>query len=78
MDIKVRVLYFGSAEAATGRKEEEFQAEDTASLRLQLISRYPELQRIPFRLALNRTLLKEESVLQKDDTIAILPPFQGG
>ena len=78
MDISVTVLYFGAAEATTGRKEEEFLAEDTAALRRQLITRYPELARIPFRMALNRTLLKEESVLQKSDIIAILPPFQGG
>jgi len=53
-------------------------AADTASLRNQLISRYPALKQIPFRMALNRTLLKGDSGLQKSDTIAIMPPFQGG
>lgn len=78
MEVIVKVLYFGAAEAVTGRKEEEFIAGDTGSLRRQLISRYPELEGIPFRMALNRALLKGESGLQKSDIIAILPPFQGG
>jgi molybdopterin converting factor small subunit len=78
MAAEVRVLYFGAAQEATGRSEEEFTAGDTASLRNQLISRYPDLNRIPFRMALNRTLLKGDSELKKNDIIAILPPFQGG
>jgi molybdopterin converting factor small subunit len=33
---------------------------------------------LPFRLALNRRILKEESLLKDNDTVAILPPFEGG
>jgi len=78
MKAEVRVLYFGAAQEATGKSEETIRAADTASLRNQLISRYPALKQIPFRMALNRTLLKGDSGLQKSDTIAIMPPFQGG
>ena len=78
MAAEVRVLYFGAAQDATGRTDEQLTAGDTASLRNQLISRYPALKQIPFRMALNRTLLKGESELQKSDIIAIMPPFQGG
>lgn len=78
MKAEVRVLYFGAAQEATGKSEETIMAGNTASLRNQLISRYPALKQIPFRMALNRTLLKGDSGLQKSDTIAIMPPFQGG
>jgi len=78
MKAEVRVLYFGAAQEATGKSEETIMAADTASLRNQLISRYPALKQIPFRMALNRTLLKGDSGLQKSDTTAIMPPFQGG
>jgi len=74
----VKVLYFGTAQDAAGKKEEEITAADTASLRSMLILKYPALGSIQFRMALNRVLLKEESILKKSDTIAILPPFQGG
>ena len=77
MAAEVRVLYFGAAQDAAGRTEEQLTAGDTASLRNQLISKYPALNQIPFRMALNKTLLKEESALRKSDIIAILPPFQG-
>lgn len=78
MKAEVRVLYFGAAEEVTGKSEETIMAGDTASLRNLLISTYPALKQIPFRMALNRILLKEDSVLQKNDIIAIMPPFQGG
>jgi len=78
MKAEVRVLYFGAAQEATGKSEETIMAGNTASLRNQLISRYPALKQIPFRMALNRTLLKGDSGLQKSDIIAIMPPFQGG
>jgi len=78
MGTEVRVLFFGKAEVAAGRREELFTAEDTTELRRQLLGKYPALAAIPFRMALNKTLMKEESSLKKNDIIAILPPFQGG
>jgi molybdopterin converting factor small subunit len=36
------------------------------------------MRNISFRMALNRTLLREDSDLKENDLIAILPPFQGG
>lgn len=74
----VRVLYFGAAMDETGRTEEDFVADNTTSLRGLIADKYPALMRIPFRMALNRTLLREESALRDNDIIAILPPFQGG
>ena len=78
MAAEVKVLYFGAAQEAAGRAEEEFRAGDTASLRSQIVSKYPAMARIPFRMALNKSMLKEESGLKESDIIAILPPFQGG
>jgi len=78
MGTEVMVLFFGKAEVAAARREETFTAEDTAALRRQLLDKYPAMAGIPFRMALNKTILKEESALNKNDIIAILPPFQGG
>ncbi len=78
MAAEVKVLYFGAAQEAAGKAEEEIRAGDTASLRNQLISKYPALARIPFRMALNKVILNENSELRESDIIAILPPFQGG
>ncbi|MFN2313612.1 MAG: MoaD/ThiS family protein [Bacteroidales bacterium] len=78
MSVKVRVLYFGSAQEIAGKADEELTAGDTASLRREILDRYPAMRNISFRMALNRILLREESDLRDNDLIAILPPFQGG
>ena len=78
MEAKVKVLYFAAAAEATGLTEELFTAEDTQSLRRQLTARHPALSSIPYRMALNKTLLKGDNRLNTNDIIAILPPFQGG
>ena len=78
MAAEVKVLYFGAAHEAAGRAEEEFRAGDTASLRNQIMAKYPAMARIPFRMALNKTIVKEDSGLKENDIVAILPPFQGG
>ncbi|HNT92442.1 MAG: MoaD/ThiS family protein [Bacteroidales bacterium] len=78
MGEEIRVLYFGTARETTGKNEELLTAEDTADLRHQLIQKYPALGKIPFRMALNKELLKADAPLNNNDIIAILPPFQGG
>jgi molybdopterin converting factor small subunit len=78
MAARITVLYFGAAQQVAGNASEEYAADDTVSLRRQIIERHPEMCRVIFRLALNRNMLKEESPLKENDIIAILPPFEGG
>jgi molybdopterin converting factor small subunit len=74
----VKVLYFGTAREITGKVEEEMKAHDTAGLKHLINMSYPELRKVPFRLALNGSLLREETLLENGDKIAVLPPFAGG
>lgn len=78
MEARVKVLYFGPAREITGRETEEFAAGDTSSLRSMITDKYPRLGAMPFLLALNSKMLKEESPVRDNDIIAILPPFEGG
>ncbi|MBE0679547.1 MAG: MoaD/ThiS family protein, partial [Bacteroidales bacterium] len=73
MSAKVRVLFFGAAQEIAGKADEELTAGDTASLRREIYDRYPAMRNISFRMALNRTFLREESDLRDNDLIAILP-----
>lgn len=73
-----KILYFGVAQEITGLPGEEMTAPDTVSLRKSLISRYPEMGRLAFRIAVNAALVRDEKQLGDGDTVAILPPFQGG
>ncbi len=74
----VRVLYFGAAQELTGKSSEKLNAGDTGSLCRVMLEKYPSMRTLSFRIALNRNLLREESVLMENDEIAILPPLQGG
>lgn len=73
-----KVLYFGIAQEIAGSASEEYDAKDTGSLYRIIMERHPELGKIKFRMALNKVMLKGESALQSNDTVAILPPFAGG
>jgi molybdopterin converting factor small subunit len=78
MSTLVKVLYFGAAQEITGKSAEELYAGDTATLRRAILERYPAMSAVSYRIAVNRSLIREESVLSENDVVAILPPFQGG
>jgi molybdopterin converting factor small subunit len=78
MEARIEVLYFGQAREITGINSEEFTAGDTSSLRSRILDKYPRIGTLPFLLALNCRVIKEESLLKDNDTVAILPPFEGG
>jgi sulfur-carrier protein len=78
MKAVIRVLWFGVAQEIAGTAEEEFMAEDTTTLRLQIFEKHPRMRNVKFRLALNGTMLKEDGQLEKNDVVAVLPPFAGG
>ena len=78
MSAAVTVLYFGAAKQAAGKSSEVLYAGDTAMLCNQILEKYPSIRAVPYRLALNRVMLKEECLLKENDIIAILPPFEGG
>jgi molybdopterin synthase sulfur carrier subunit len=78
MEARIKVLYFGPARGITGTDSEEFVAGDTSSLRSLVLNKYPRMAALPFLLALNSRMLKEETFLKDNDIVAILPPFEGG
>jgi molybdopterin converting factor small subunit len=51
---------------------------NTRELNEKLIEIYPALQTIKYSIALNRKIVRENTELKNEDTVAILPPFSGG
>jgi len=75
----ITVKYFGAVAEVTQKKEEQFSITDSLfGLRSQIESQYPEIKQIPYSLALNRSIVKEDAKLNENDEIALLPPFAGG
>ena len=81
MNVERRVLLFAAAADATGAPEVRLPGGETATvadLAQCLRARYPALQRLPFRVAVNRRFAPPELPIQAGDEIAVLPPVAGG
>lgn len=77
--MKIKIIAFGQAQEMIGEKELQWITEktDVSGLREELVSKFPALKSLSFRLALNETLV-DNAELNMNDTVAILPPFAGG
>ncbi len=77
--MKIKVLFFGILEDITACKEMELTEIATSNqLKEILNSKYPKLTESTFQLALNQSIITENTSLNNGDTIALLPPFAGG
>ena len=75
----ITVKYFGAVADVTQKKEERFSIVGSLfELQSKIESQYPEIKQIPYSLALNRLIIKEDAKLNENDEIALLPPFAGG
>lgn len=78
----ITVKYFGIIADFTKKKEEEFHLNEAInsiqSLQSHLEKLYPEIKKTAYSLALNQSIINENTLLQSQDEIALLPPFSGG
>lgn len=47
-------------------------------VKIYLIKIYPQLEALPFQIAINQTIAINSDSVSTDDEIALLPPFAGG
>lgn len=81
--ITVRVLFFGAARDAAGHAEIDVALNspaNTESARLQILSKYPDLQRFGNSLlfAVNQEYAQPEREIHDGDELALFPPVSGG
>ena len=74
------IKYFGMAAEASGKDQESINSDHKIiqNLKEDLITRYPNLENINFKVAVNQTIVDDDHVLIGDEEIALLPPFAGG
>jgi molybdopterin synthase sulfur carrier subunit len=74
------VKYFGMTAEASGKTEEEFSENYLTIQKLKeaLLIRYPELDPMNFKMAVNQTMVVEDFDLTGNEEVALLPPFAGG
>lgn len=72
------VLFFGPLIDATGVDELKIDATDTTALQHYLKTAYPALSGHSFAVAVNGELIRDTTILNEHDEVALLPPYSGG
>jgi molybdopterin synthase sulfur carrier subunit len=76
----LRIKYFGMTAEASGKEEEELlnHYSSIQELKEALFVKYPNLEKMNFKIAVNHTMIKADYDLIGNEEIALLPPFAGG
>ncbi len=75
----MKIQIFGVLTEVIGDTEIEMKGvENSENLKERLYDAYPFLKNYRFELAVNREIIAENTVIQHDDELALLPPFSGG
>lgn len=77
--MKVNILFFGRLADVTGNARISMEdVKDTDALHAELQARYPELGKLNYLTAVDRTVITANTTLHDQVTVALLPPFSGG
>lgn len=77
--MQVHLTLFGQLADITGRTEMTLHdIPDTETLINTLHEMYPLMANVKYAIALNKKVIKDKTILNGDNNIALLPPFSGG
>jgi len=76
--MSVKIILFGKLADIAGSSVSVDNVPDTDSLIDSLNKRYPELATTKYVIAVDKQVIKENTVLNKKSMVALLPPFSGG
>lgn len=77
--MEINVLLFGKVADIIGKGNLNFSdASDTGEVIFLLKKNYPQLQSLGYSIAVNKKIIQENTQLNDNDNVAILPPFSGG
>ncbi|MDB5250355.1 MAG: thiamine protein [Segetibacter sp.] len=75
----MNIIVFGQIADITGTNSLTLEnIGDTNQLVEQLTSAYPALSTAKYAIAVDKKIIKENTALNNNNTIALLPPFSGG
>ena len=77
--MEINILAFGQIADITGInswKEQDITGTD--SLKKKLQDRYPLLRDLNYVIAVDKTIVQGDTLLQDQVTVALLPPYSGG
>ena len=77
--MEINLLSFGQVADITGKDALKIpDVRNTNELNGFLAKAWPQLQSIKYSIAVNKKIIQENTELNQDDTVAILPAFSGG
>ena len=76
--MQINIIIFGQLCDLLGENLVMNNVDDTDSLTSILNERYPELARSKYMMAVDKKLVKGNTLLNYNSTVALLPPFSGG
>ena len=76
--MSVKIILFGKLAEIAGGAVSVDNVADTDSLINDLQKKYPEFAKTKYLIAVDKQVIKENTVLNKKSTVALLPPFSGG
>lgn len=74
---KVKIITFGKLKEILGSDFEE-KSDNTDELQQKLSSKFPVLQTLKLRIAVNQNIISENTHLNNNDVVALMPPYSGG
>jgi sulfur-carrier protein len=76
---EIKVKAFGKIAELLNNDEIHILKEgNIGAVRQNLISQFPELSTLSFRIAMNHEIVADECTLENCQELALLPPFSGG
>lgn len=77
--MEINLLAFGQIAEITGKSTWKMTGiKDTNILIKKLEELFPVLVKTNYSIAVNKKVIQENTILNDNDTIALLPPFSGG
>ena len=76
--MSIRIILFGRLAEIAGNSVSIDDVVDTDSLVNALNKDYPALNNTKYVIAVDKQVIKENTVLNKKSMVALLPPFSGG
>lgn len=77
--MKVEITLFGQLADIAGTQKFHLQdIPDTDTLQRILHEKYPALANLSYCIAVNKKTIHENTILDEDVNVALLPPFSGG
>ena len=75
----MKILLFGIITDITGKDELNLTGfKDTNELDQKMQNDFPGLKKVTYRIAVNKELINENTLLKESYEVAFLPPFAGG